>query len=216
MTCEIAKKGARPCDQRGRMVESASPRGATSLNLDDGGAGGGAVKVVGSLALAMLRSKLCCPRSNVAPFAWDRACRCNIFRAGLKALDKRERRGWWRQRPGFAIRRRNAIEHASLELRPAFEVHVRRVERLVVEPVARWSRWQNQPKYVALTPRRSESPPSLQGALSTQAAGCPSRYGTNTQHSSERNISRYVARNISLASLGDIPHRPARCAAQVQ
>ena len=55
---------------------------------------------------------------------------------------------------------------------------------------ARWSRWQHQPKYVALTAGRSESPRSLQVAFSTQAAGCPSRYGTHTQHSSERNIAR--------------------------
>ena len=55
---------------------------------------------------------------------------------------------------------------------------------------ARWSRWQHQSKYVALTAGRSESPRSLQVAFSTQAAGCPSRYRTHTQHSSPRNIGR--------------------------
>jgi hypothetical protein len=36
--------------------------------------------------------------------------------------------GCWRQRPGFAIWRPNAIEHTSPEFRTGFEVHVRRVE----------------------------------------------------------------------------------------
>jgi hypothetical protein len=47
---------------------------------------------------------------------------------GMKGLDERQRCGCWRQRPGFAIRRANAIEHTSPEFRAGFEAHVRRVE----------------------------------------------------------------------------------------
>jgi hypothetical protein len=53
---------------------------------------------------------------------------------GLKALEEREQRGSSCQRPDSAIRRPNAIEHASLEFRAGLDVHVGRVERLMVEP----------------------------------------------------------------------------------
>jgi hypothetical protein len=53
---------------------------------------------------------------------------------GLEALEEREQRGSWCQRPGLAIRLPNAMEHASLEFRAGLDVHVRRVERLVSEP----------------------------------------------------------------------------------
>jgi hypothetical protein len=46
----------------------------------------------------------------------------------LKGFDSRQRRGCWRQRPGFAIRRPDAIEHTSPEFRAGFEIQVRRVE----------------------------------------------------------------------------------------
>jgi hypothetical protein len=46
----------------------------------------------------------------------------------VAARDERQRRAWWEARPGFAIRRPNAIEHISPEFRAGFEVHVRRAE----------------------------------------------------------------------------------------
>ena len=68
-----------------------------------------------------------------------RRCRGSGLRAqhslgGLKALEEREQRGSWRQRPGLAILPPDAVEHASPEFRAGLDVHVRRVERLVVEP----------------------------------------------------------------------------------
>jgi hypothetical protein len=55
----------------------------------------------------------------------------------LKALEEREQRGSWCQRPGLAMRRPNAIEHASIEFLAGLDVHVRRVERPVVAPQGR-------------------------------------------------------------------------------
>ena len=52
----------------------------------------------------------------------------------VEALDERERRDWSRQLTRFAIQHPNAIVHARLEFGRGFEVHVCRVERLVVEP----------------------------------------------------------------------------------
>jgi len=46
----------------------------------------------------------------------------------VEGLDERPRRGCWRQRPGFATRRPNAIEHTSPEFLAGFEVDVRRIE----------------------------------------------------------------------------------------
>jgi len=69
------------------------------------------------------------------------ACRCRgsslpaqHISDGLKALEERERRGWWRHRPGLAIRRLNAIEHAFVEFRAGLDYMFVRVERLVVGP----------------------------------------------------------------------------------
>ena len=64
----------------------------------------------------MLRSEICCPRSNVDAAAGDRALPAQHNLGGLKALEEREQRGSWGQRPGLAIRRPNAIEHPLLEV----------------------------------------------------------------------------------------------------
>ena len=83
----------------------------------------------------MLRSEICCPRSNVGGRCRGSGLPAQHSLGGLKALEEREQRGSWCQRPGLAIRRPNAIEHASLEFRAGLDLHVRsRVERLVVEP----------------------------------------------------------------------------------
>jgi hypothetical protein len=93
----------------------------------------------------------------------------------VEDLDKRRRRGYWRQRQGIAMRRLNAIKHAPPEFRGGFQVRFRRVGLTRCRTAAPWSRWRDRPKYVALVATRSESPSSRRPVLSTQAAGCPSR-----------------------------------------
>ena len=83
---------------------------------------------------------LCCAqnyvalRADVDAVAGDRGLRAQH---NLGPVDgSRATRAAWlaRHRPGLAIRRPNAIEHASLEFRPGLDRHVRRVERLTVGP----------------------------------------------------------------------------------
>ena len=71
---------------------------------------------------------------------------CRRRRGGLGAYQRKHnfgrvttlratRTAWLvRHRPRLAIRRPNAIEHASLEVSASLDLHVRQVERLVVEP----------------------------------------------------------------------------------
>jgi hypothetical protein len=143
----------------------------------------------------MLRSEICCSRSDVG-------CRCRgsglpaqHSLGGLKALEGREQRGSSCQRPGLAIRRPNAIEHASREFRVGLDADVRRVERLVAA-AQRDSHNGNSRKYVALTTQRSKSPRFAPGAFSTRAVGCPRASEPQTQHSSERNIGRQSDRAL--------------------
>jgi hypothetical protein len=95
----------------------------------------------------------------------------NTISARLTALEPHAAR-LVRHRPRLAIQRPNAIEHASLEFRADLDVHVSRVERLMVGPQRDGRECQTSRKYVALTTQRSETPPSPQAAISTQAARC--------------------------------------------
>ena len=82
----------------------------------------------------MLRAELCCPRANVAPLQWDRGLPAqHIF--GPVDRSRATRAAWLvRHRPGLAIRGPNAIAHVSLEFRAGLDIHVSRVERLMVGP----------------------------------------------------------------------------------
>jgi hypothetical protein len=108
----------------------------------------------------------------------------------LKPLEEREQRGSCDSRPGLALRRPTAIEHASLEFLAGLAYHSRRVERIVVE--LRRDSHDGKPaeKYVGLTTQRSKSPAAPQGAFSRQTIGCRPRSRTRTQHSCERTIGR--------------------------
>ena len=73
------------------------------------------------------------PRPNVGPLQGVDAYQPNMIRPGDGSRATRTAR-LVRHRPGLAIRRPTAIEHASLEFRAARDVHVSPVERLVVGP----------------------------------------------------------------------------------
>ena len=80
-----------------------------------------------------------------------------------------------------------------LKFRAGLDVHVRKVERLVVEP-QRDSRDGNQPKICCAHDSAIEIAAFPEGALRRQAVGCRSRCRTHTRHSSERNIGPHMLR----------------------
>src|SRR5438874_5755487 len=81
----------------------------------------------------MLRSELCCARSIVGAVGKGPSLPAQHISGRLELSTSASGGAWWETRPGFAIRRPNAIEHISPEFRAGFEVHVRRAERLVAE-----------------------------------------------------------------------------------